>query len=286
MRLVSLQRPDGSTALCQQLADEYLDLTAAGLPATLDELLAQSADLNAAVADAAARATVRYAAGSNLRHLPPVANPSKAIAVGLNYAEHAKEGSKPVPSYPVLFSRFKSSWVAHGQPLIMPRVSEQFDFEGELVVVIGKGGRYIAKEQALTHVAGYSIFNEGSVRDYQRKSTQYLMGKNFDQSGAFGPVFVSADELPAGAKGLRLQTRLNGQVVQDASTSEMIFDVATLIAECSNAFALTPGDIIITGTPSGVGFARTPPLFMRPGDTCEVEIEGIGTLSNTVVSAD
>jgi 2-keto-4-pentenoate hydratase/2-oxohepta-3-ene-1,7-dioic acid hydratase in catechol pathway len=282
MRLLSLRRPDGTTALCQHVADEFIDLTSAGLPATLDELLTLTADLSQVVADAANRSTVRYAANSRLHFLPPVANPSKAIAVGLNYAEHAKEGSKPVPTYPVLFQRYRTSWTGHQQPLHMPRVSEQFDYEGELVVVIGKGGRYITKEQALSHVAGYSIFNEGSVRDYQRKSTQYLMGKNFDCSGAFGPVFVTADELPAGARGLRLQTRLNGQVVQDSNTNEMIFDVATLIAECSNAFALTPGDIIITGTPSGVGFARQPPLFMRPGDTCEVDIEGIGTLSNTV----
>jgi 2-keto-4-pentenoate hydratase/2-oxohepta-3-ene-1,7-dioic acid hydratase in catechol pathway len=284
MRLVSLLRPDGTTALCLRAADEFVDLTSAGLPATLDELLAQGADLARVVNEAAARSTVRYAADSALHYLPPVANPSKAIAVGLNYAEHAKEGSKPVPTYPVLFHRYRSSWTGHGQPLHMPRVSEQFDYEGEMVVVIGKGGRYIAKDQALAHVAGYSIFNEGSVRDYQRKSTQYMMGKNFDCSGAFGPVFVTADELPTGAKGLRLQTRLNGQVVQDSNTSEMIFDVTTLIAECSNAFALVPGDIILTGTPSGVGFARTPPLFMRPGDVCEIEIEGIGTLSNPVVS--
>jgi 2-keto-4-pentenoate hydratase/2-oxohepta-3-ene-1,7-dioic acid hydratase in catechol pathway len=214
---------------------------------------------------------------------PPVASPSKAIAVGLNYVDHAAESPyKDAPKYPVLFHRFASSWVAHNATLTRPHVSEQFDYEGELVVVIGKPGRYIAKDRALDHVAGYSIFNDGSIRDYQFKSTQWMMGKNFDNSGSFGPEFVTADELPAGAAGLRLVTRLNGQTVQDANTRDMIFDVATLVHVCSEAMALSPGDIIISGTPSGVGFARKPPLFMKAGDACEVEIEGLGTLRNTI----
>jgi 2-keto-4-pentenoate hydratase/2-oxohepta-3-ene-1,7-dioic acid hydratase in catechol pathway len=162
-------------------------------------------------------------------------------------------------------------------------VSEQFDYEGEMVVVIGKAGRYIDKTHALDHVAGYSIFNDGSLRDYQFKSTQWMMGKNFDASGSFGPEFVSVDELSPGATGLKLQTRLNGQVVQTTSTSDMIFDVATLVSVCSEPFALEPGDLIISGTPAGVGFVRKPPLFMKKGDVCEVEIEGLGILSNPVV---
>jgi 2-keto-4-pentenoate hydratase/2-oxohepta-3-ene-1,7-dioic acid hydratase in catechol pathway len=153
-----------------------------------------------------------------------------------------------------------------------------------LVVVIGKRGRYIPKDSALEHVFGYSVFNEGTLRNYQFKSQQWMMGKNFDRSGAFGPEIVTADELPSGAKGLQLQTRLNGQVVQNASTSDMIFDVATLISTCSEPFALSPGDIIISGTPAGVGFTRKPPLFLRAGDRCEVEIEGVGTLRNTVAA--
>jgi 2-keto-4-pentenoate hydratase/2-oxohepta-3-ene-1,7-dioic acid hydratase in catechol pathway len=203
--------------------------------------------------------------------------------VVLTSFNHAAESPyKDPPKYPVLFHRFVSSWVAHDAPLVRPHVSEQFDYEGELLVVIGKRGRYIAKERALDHVAGYSIFNDGSIRDYQFKSTQWMMGKNFDASGSFGPEFVTADELPPGAVGLQLRTRLNGQTVQDANTRDMIFDVATLVHVCSDAMALSPGDIIISGTPSGVGFARKPPLFMKAGDTCEIEIEGIGILRNGV----
>ncbi|MBV7482185.1 fumarylacetoacetate hydrolase family protein [Bordetella sp. BOR01] len=216
--------------------------------------------------------------------MPPLHNPSKAIAVGLNYHDHAVESSMPAPSYPVLFQRYASSWVAHGEPLVLPKLSAEFDFEGELVVVIGKAGRYIDPDTALGHVAGYSIFNDGSIRDYQFKTPQWLMGKNFDHSGAFGPEFVTEDELPAGAKGLRLRTRLNGTTVQDASTRDMIFDVPRLVATCSQAFTLRPGDMIISGTPAGVGFARKPPLYMKAGDVCEVEIEGLGTLSNAVIA--
>jgi 2-keto-4-pentenoate hydratase/2-oxohepta-3-ene-1,7-dioic acid hydratase in catechol pathway len=161
-------------------------------------------------------------------------------------------------------------------------VSTQLDFEGEMVAVIGKSGRHIRKEDALSHVAGYSIFNDASIRDYQFKSAQWTIGKNFDHTGAFGPEFVTADALPPGASGLRLQTRLNGAVVQEASTASMIFDVATLVALLSEAVCLQPGDVIVTGTPSGVGLARKPPLFMKAGDVCEVEIEGLGILRNPI----
>jgi 2-keto-4-pentenoate hydratase/2-oxohepta-3-ene-1,7-dioic acid hydratase in catechol pathway len=173
--------------------------------------------------------------------------------------------------------------VGHGAALVRPRVSEQFDYEGELLVVIGKAGRYIGKERALDHVAGYSIFNDGSIRDYQFKSTQWMMGKNFDATGSFGPEFVTADEVPAGAVGLQLRTRLNGQVLQDANTRDMIFDVATLVSTCSEPMALRPGDMIISGTPAGVGAARKPPVWMKSDDVCEIEIEGLGILRNPVV---
>ena len=214
--------------------------------------------------------------------LPPVANPGKIICVGLNYREHAAESNVPPPEYPTIFARFASSLVGHGAPLVRPLVSRHFDFEGEMVAVIGKAGRHIARERALDHVAGYSIFNDGSVRDIQLRTSQWTLGKNFDGTGAFGPVLVTADSLPQGARGLRIQTRLNGTILQDSSTDELIFDVATLVAELSAAFTLEPGDIIVTGTPSGVGQSRTPPLFMQAGDVCEVEIEGIGTLRNPV----
>ena len=208
---------------------------------------------------------------------------SKIICVGLNYTEHARESECARPDYPTIFARFNSSLVGHRAPLVRPRVSEQFDFEGELVAVIGRGGRRIPKEHALAHVIGYSIFNDASVRDYQVRTSQWTMGKNFDGTGAFGPWLVSADDLPPGATGLRLQTRLRGEVVQDATTADLIFDVATLISVISEVMTLNSGDLIVTGTPAGVGVARKPQLFMKAGDVCEVKIEGIGTLVNDVV---
>lgn len=217
-----------------------------------------------------------------IRYLPPLERPSKIMCVGLNYADHTRESPYEQPAYPTFFPRFASSLIAHGQALIRPSVSRQLDFEGELAVIIGTGGRHIARDKALAHVAGYSIFNEGSVRDFQFLSPQWTMGKNFDGTGAFGPVFVTADELPPGASGLRLQTRLNGQVVQDGNTADMIFDVANLISTLSVGITLEAGDVIVTGTPAGIGWARKPPLFMKPGDVCSVEIEGIGTLINPV----
>jgi acylpyruvate hydrolase len=212
-----------------------------------------------------------------------LAAPPKIICIGLNYSAHADEGGFQRPDYPAVFSRWNSSLIGHRAPLIRPKVSDKFDYEGELVVVIGRGGRAIAKNAALAHVIGYSIFNDASVRDYQMRSTQWTVGKNFDGTGAFGPYLVTPDELPVGATGLRLRTLLNGQVVQDATTAELIFDIATLISLMSEAFTLESGDIIVSGTPSGVGFARKPPLFMKAGDVCEVEIEGVGTLRNPVV---
>jgi acylpyruvate hydrolase len=220
---------------------------------------------------------------SVIEYLPPFPNPQKIICVGLNYKDHAAESGFKSPTYPALFSRFSSSLVGHGAPIVRPGVSDELDYEGELVAVIGKSGRDIPVERALEHVAGYSIFNDASVRDYQFKSAQWMIGKNFDATGGFGPAFVTADELPTGAKGLRLRTRLNGEVLQDANTEDMIFDVATQVSLLSEAMMLCPGDVLVTGTPSGVGFAREPKIFMKPGDRCEIEIEGIGVLSNPVV---
>jgi acylpyruvate hydrolase len=215
-------------------------------------------------------------------YLPPLAAPGKIICVGLNYRDHAAEAAMKVPDYPTLFARFPSSLVGHGAALVRPPESDKFDYEGELVAVIGARGRRIEKARALDHVAGYSIFNDGSIRDFQLRTPQWTMGKNFDSTGPFGPVFVTADELPPGAAGLRIETRLNGQVVQSASTADLIFAVASLVSMISVGITLEPGDIIVTGTPSGVGAVRTPPLFMKAGDVCEVEIEKIGTLRNPV----
>ncbi|WP_432261445.1 fumarylacetoacetate hydrolase family protein [Cupriavidus sp. TMH.W2] len=217
-----------------------------------------------------------------IQYLPPVGRPPKIICVGLNYADHTKESPYEQPDYPTLFFRVATSLVGHGGPIVRPLASDTLDFEGELAVVLGKGGKHIARDNALEHVFGYSVFNDGSVREYQFKSPQWTVGKNFDSTGAFGPVLVTADELPPGAAGLLLQTRLNGQVVQSASTSDMLYDVASLIAMTSEAITLEPGDVIVAGTPSGIGWARDPKLIMRDGDVCEVSIEGIATLRNRV----
>ncbi|WP_158815552.1 fumarylacetoacetate hydrolase family protein [Methylocapsa sp. S129] len=219
---------------------------------------------------------------AKIAFLPPIGKPNKIICVGLNYADHARESSFAAPTYPTLFCRFTTSLIGHGAPMIRPIASDQLDFEGELVAIIGKSGRHIAREAALDHVAGYSVFNDGSIRDYQFKAPQWTVGKNFDGTGAFGPAFVTADELPAGARGLRLQTRLNDQIMQNANTEDLIFDVVSLISIISEAITLEVGDVIVTGTPAGVGAARTPKLFMAPGDICEVEIEGVGLLRNRI----
>lgn len=219
---------------------------------------------------------------STAQLLVPLAQPSKIICVGLNYRDHTAESGFEQPAYPTLFSRFTSSLTAHDQPLLASPLSDTLDFEGELAVVIGKGGKRITAQDALSHVLGYSIFNDGSVREYQFKSPQWLMGKNFDATGAFGPWLVTSDELPPGARGLQLETRLNGQTVQSANTDDMVFDVVSLIVTLSEAITLEAGDVIVAGTPAGIGHAREPKLYMKPGDLCEVEIEGIGVLRNRI----
>lgn len=284
MRFIAFLSDNATPALGVRIdQDRIVDLTAAGGPATLDEVLrAGEAGMQAVRQAVNEQRVVRQV--DTLRHLPPVLQPGKAFAIGLNYLDHAAESRFEPPKYPVVFHRYPSSWVAHEQPLILPRVSDQFDYEAELVAVIGKAGRYIAKADALDHVAGYAIFNDGSLRDYQLRTNQWMLGKNFDASGSFGPEFVTADELPPGAVGLQIQCRLNGEVVQDANTRDMIFDVATLVSVCSEAMALQPGDIIITGTPAGVGMARKPQLWMKAGDVCEVEVQGLGVLRNRIVA--
>lgn len=219
-------------------------------------------------------------------YLPPVPRPPKIICVGLNYRMHAEESGVAPPDYPAIFGRYPTSLTGHRQAIVRPRVSTALDFEGELVFFVGRGGRNIAASEALAHVAGYTLCNEASIRDYQFKSSQWTMGKNFDRTGAVGPCFVSADELPEGAKGLRIETRLNGQTVQSANTNDMIQDVARLVVLLSEGMTLEPGDMVITGTPSGVGMARTPPLWMKAGDRVEIEVEGIGVLENWIVDQD
>lgn len=215
--------------------------------------------------------------------LPVIPNPPKLICVGLNYLDHAAESPyKDLPDYPTFFLRVTSSLTGDGAALVRPRISHEFDFEGELAVIIGKTARHVSKEEALDYVGGYAIFNDGSVRDYQFKGVQWTPGKNFDGTGPFGPDLVTPDELPAGAKGLKLETLLNGEVMQTGSTADMIFPVAELIAIASQFTTLEPGAVIATGTPAGVGFARKPPVYMKDGDVCEIRIEGLGSLSNPV----
>lgn len=216
-------------------------------------------------------------------YLPLMRKPGKIICVGLNYADHTKESPYAQPDYPTLFPRFNSSLTAHNKPLIRPKISDTLDYEGEMAVVLKSGGRHIPKDKALDHVAGYALFNEGSVREYQFKSPQWTVGKNFDDTGAFGPDLVTADELPAGGKGLLLETRVNGKIVQSANTADMLFDVATVISTLSEAITLEAGDVIVSGTPAGVGFGMNPKVYLKPGDVVEVSIEGIGTLVNPVV---
>lgn len=219
---------------------------------------------------------------SDVEMLPPIDHPGKIICVGLNYRDHTQETGYEQPDYPTFFTRVNSSLIGCGAPLVRPKISPQFDFEGELVAIIGKTGRNIPKSSALDLVAGYSIFNDASVRDFQFKTSQWTIGKNFDGTGAFGPFFVSQDLLPKGCQGLTIETRLNGTVVQRANISDMVFDVATQISILSESLTLQPGDLIVTGTPAGVGFARIPQLWMKPGDVCEVEIEDVGVLRNVV----
>jgi acylpyruvate hydrolase len=251
-----------------------------GYPGDLDHLVANRTELFAAAKALNSGPPINIDA---VKFLPPFPNPGKVICLGLNYVDHSAEVGLALPDHPTVFGRFTSSLTGHGAPIAMPRHSIQLDYEGELVAVIGRGGANIPREEALDHVAGYSIFNDVSVRDYQLKTTQWMLGKNFDGTGAFGPYFVVAEALPPGCKGLNLTTRLNGRTVQNAAIADMVFDVETLIVSLSDAFTLCPGDIIVTGTPGGIGMSHHPPLWMKPGDNCEVEIPGLGVLRNSII---
>lgn len=214
--------------------------------------------------------------------LPPVSRPAKIFCLGINYKDHAGEAGIELPDYPTIFSRYSTSLIGHNTPIIRAKISDALDYEGELVAVVGRGGRHISEAEALDHVAGYSVFNDATFRDYQLKTTQWQVGKTFDGTGAFGPSLVTPDELPKGASGLSIETRVNGEVVQKSNTDQLIFTVAKVISLMSETLTLEPGDVFIMGTPSGVGHFRQPQLYLKPGDVCEVEIEKIGLLSNTV----
>jgi len=237
---------------------------------------------------AAGRRALELAAADQRRPLaglalaPVVPEPGKTVCLGLNYYDHAAESGRDKPVYPWFFLRSTTSLLAHGEASPRPLVSEKFDYEAELAVVIGKRARHVKQEDALDYVFGYACFNDISVRDYQKRTPQWTIGKNFDRTGALGPLLVSADELPPGGAGLRIQSRLNGEVMQDANTRDMIWDVAETIALLTECVTLEPGDVIAMGTPAGVGQSRTPPVWMKAGDTIEIEIERVGLLSNTI----
>ena len=214
--------------------------------------------------------------------LPVIPNPGKVLCIGINYATHVRETGRDMPVYPMIFTRFADSQTAHLQPIVRPTVSHKLDFEGELAIIIGKTARHIRKADALDYVAGYACYNDGSVRDWQKHTLQFVPGKNFPSTGGFGPWLVTRDEI-SDPQNLELTTRLNGEVMQHTSTRDMIFDVGALIEYCSTFTELAPGDVIVSGTTGGVGAFREPPVWMQPGDVVEVEISRIGTLRNTIV---
>ena len=272
MRLVSFEK-NGVRGVAARDGETWRDLGQA-------DVLAVIAKGTAAIGDIAALPAVDLT-GATL--LPAVPNPPKIICVGLNYLDHLAESPySEAPKYPAFFPRYTSSLVAHEANIIRPTLSHQLDWEAELAVVIGKAGRHIKEEDALSHVAGYTAFNDGSLRDYQFISAQWTAGKNFDATGGLGPELVTPDELPEGAKGLKVEAILNGKVMQSGNTSDVIFSVAQLIEFASRTMTLEVGTVIATGTPAGIGWARKPPIFMVDGDVIEIRVEGIGTLRNPV----
>ncbi len=285
MRFVSFA-DGGRNSVGAVLADGVVDLRDVdpAVSTSLDDLIIAGHQAMSDAYQAAERSNAPRHSLDNLDLLPPVLNPGKILCLGLNYTDHAAEGGFDKPSYPVLFMRGRTSLLAHSKPMIRPVCSDRLDYEAELAVIIGSTARHLTPENALECIAGYAVFNDGSVRDYQRKTHQWTMGKNFDATGGFGPMFVSADEVPPGAAGLRIQSRLNGQVMQDANTSDMIFNVVETLCYLSEVMTLEPCDVIAMGTPAGVGHARKPPIWMKPGDVCEIEIEGIGQLTNPIAA--
>ncbi|MDO9023468.1 fumarylacetoacetate hydrolase family protein [Zwartia sp.] len=287
MRLFSYQDKNNqkSVGLLKAVGSEqYIDLGATDptLPKSLLDLIATPGAMERAK-QAGNSASAVVGSINDVRFIPLIDRPGKIICLGLNYADHAAEGGHARPDYPSFFMRGPSSLVGHLEPMIRPKVSDKFDYEAELAFVVGKKARHLTAQNALECVAGYSVFNDGSLRDYQRKSSQWTIGKNFDATGGFGPWLVTPDELPPAADGLRIQSRLNGQIMQDANTKSFLWGVVETLVLITECMTLEPGDVVITGTPAGVGYARKPPVFMKHGDTVEVEIEGVGVLSNPIV---
>jgi 2-keto-4-pentenoate hydratase/2-oxohepta-3-ene-1,7-dioic acid hydratase in catechol pathway len=285
MRWVTVASEQGPRA-CGHLGGEYVDVRSADpeMPASVRELLELGVDWQRRAWAALPRGIVRHDP-AHVRLLAPVPNPRKIICIGLNYRDHAAESGVPPPPEPVLFSKYSTALVGHKGQIVLPALSEEVDYEAELVVVIGRGGRHIPRERALEHIGGYAAGHDVSARDWQlnKPGKQWMAGKTFDTFAPVGPELVTPEEVPDPHK-LGIRLRLNGQTMQDSSTGQLIFGVDQLIAYLSNIFTLESGDLIFTGTPPGVGMARKPPVWLKPGDSVEVEIDHVGTLSNTVIA--
>jgi 2-keto-4-pentenoate hydratase/2-oxohepta-3-ene-1,7-dioic acid hydratase in catechol pathway len=284
MRLATIATPSGPRAAVPR-GDVYVDLhaTDTALPPSVRRILELgSLGLQRAAEVARREQAVTYPKGE-VKLLAPIPDPHKIICLGLNYRDHAAESGSPVPKEPILFSKYATALIGDGAPIVLPRVSHEVDYEAELVIVVGKGGRHLSKQTASEHVAGYTVGNDVSARDWQLKKDgkQWMVGKTFDTFAPMGPALVTADEVRQPHQ-LPIRLRLNGQAMQDSNTQQMIFHVGDILAYLSQVVTLQPGDLIFTGTPPGVGFARKPPVFLKDGDVVEVEIEGLGVLRNPV----
>jgi 2-keto-4-pentenoate hydratase/2-oxohepta-3-ene-1,7-dioic acid hydratase in catechol pathway len=284
MRFATIQTDFGPRAAVLE-GDNYIDLYATDpeLPPTIRQLLEEGPAAFKVVQQALKREKLMEYESSRVKLLPPIPDPPKIVCLGLNYADHAKEGGVPIPKEPILFSKYASALIGQGDAIVLPAVSSEVDYEAELVIVVGKRGRHIHPEQAMEHVAGYTIGHDVSARDWQLKKDgkQWMVGKTFDTFAPTGPVLVTADEVP-NPHSLGIRLRLNGETMQNSNTNQMIFRVGAILAYLSQVFTLEPGDLIFTGTPPGVGFARKPPVYLKPGDVVEVEIDGLGVLRNRV----
>lgn len=282
LKLVNFKADDGMR-IGVVIADKVVDISSVdgNAPRDIQDVIINDAfaQLKQIAANASDKEMLEY---NSLSFAVPICAPGKILCLGLNYMEHVNEGIFDKQPFPTIFMRTATSMIAHNEPIIRPKVSETLDYEAELAVIIGKRSRHLTKANALDAVAGYSCANDGSVREFQRHTIQWTMGKNFDSTGPFGPIFVTADELPAGAKGLSIECRLNGVTVQSSNTDMMMFPVVETLVYITKGLTLEPGDVILMGTPSGVGHARKPPLWMKHGDIVEVEIENVGLLRNTV----
>jgi 2-keto-4-pentenoate hydratase/2-oxohepta-3-ene-1,7-dioic acid hydratase in catechol pathway len=285
MRWVTVQSEEGPRA-CGVVNGQYIDVNAADpeMPTTVRELLELGPEWQRRAWAALPKGAVRHdPAGATL--LAPVPDARKIVCIGLNYRDHAAESGVPVPTEPVLFSKYPTALIGHGAPIVLPRVSHEVDYEAELVVVIGRKGRHIPRQRALEYVGGYAVGHDVSARDWQlnKPGKQWMAGKTFDTFAPVGPELVTPDEVPE-PQNLGIRLRLNGQTMQDSNTSQLVFGVDELIAYLSQVFTLEPGDLIFTGTPPGVGMARKPPVWLKAGDIVEVEIDKLGTLRNTVIA--